>query len=367
MDRTRLLGPARFRWLLVLVLLATVAVACNGAEDTAAPEPDAADPPDVDEGEPEPEDDAWADVIAAAQAEGTVVYQNTASDAVNPAVVEQFEAEYGIEVIAERVSGTEMIQRFGAEAATGSVSADLLILSGPTEAVAADWLAEGWVSSLPAEGLPVLEDGDFPDELLRENSAVAFIMPWGYWYNTETVTGDDIPTGWEDLADPKWEGELLVADVSVSDSYLDLYSMLLHNYGEEWFEAFRANRSQLIPGGIQMIEALGAGEGRITSPAGAQSHVALRDQGAPVEVVVPEDNVGIEFQVVLPSPEVAEHPNAGRLLANWLLTRDGAEALTETEYLYHPYNYRDHLPDYNAPDPEQAQADKERIYELFGV
>ena len=51
--------------------------------------------------------------------------------------------------------------------------------------------------------------------------------------NTRLVPEADIPTTWEQLADPKWKGKIAYAGADRSGSALIQLLQILHNFGEE--------------------------------------------------------------------------------------------------------------------------------------
>lgn len=58
-------------------------------------------------------------------------------------------------------------------------------------------------------------------------------LPMVFLVNTDLVAEEDIPTTWADLADPKWEGQIAIADPASSGSAFTQLCTMLMLYGEE--------------------------------------------------------------------------------------------------------------------------------------
>jgi iron(III) transport system substrate-binding protein len=143
-------------------------------------------------------------------------------------------------------------------------------------------------------------------------------------YNTQTVTGADIPRRCTDLLDPKFKHRVAIAHPAFSGYFGQWVLAMRRQYGWSFFEKLAANNPRIGRSGNDPITMLNAGECAVgTGPASTSTVTASR--GNPIGIVYPEDGTVL---TVGPSAVVAAapHPNAARLFLEWLLSRDYADA-----------------------------------------
>ena len=140
-------------------------------------------------------------------------------------------------------------------------------------------------------------------------------------YNTKTVSAQEAPKTWEDLADPKWKGRKIIIEARLVP-----FAML----GTEWgkgkaVELTKKILSQqqplIVQGGTTVANALAGGQVSLAVGTYAFTIEGLKKQGAAV------DWVAVSPLPVLTSAEgvlkTAAHPNAGRFFAGWMGTPEG--------------------------------------------
>jgi iron(III) transport system substrate-binding protein len=152
--------------------------------------------------------DDWNAVIAAAKKEGTVTfYTGELGLACATPRMRDFEARYGIKV--ERLEGraTELDQRIISEQAAGKFTGDVEMNGGPG------------MSRAEAQGR-LQPHGDLPNKarLLPQFKGDANwfdveVLPYTILVNTDEVKPADMPTGWMDLINPNWKGNILSDDL----------------------------------------------------------------------------------------------------------------------------------------------------------
>ncbi|MPZ62030.1 MAG: extracellular solute-binding protein [Propionibacteriales bacterium] len=145
-------------------------------------------------------------------------------------------------------------------------------------------------------------------------SANGFIM--GAAYNPDLVTGDDIPTSYEDLADPKWEGKIAGGyDTSTPVTYAVARATL----GDEFMEEFSNNVA--VTEGVSsrgVADLMEAGTFPIAWSVSASYHQNdFLAQGLPFRFVSLDPMVGFysDFSISAHAP----HPCAATLLVDWMI------------------------------------------------
>lgn len=366
------------RWV-AAVVAGTALTACGGdtAEGPATSSPATSSPasdPTGDEqatASAEPSsadgDPALDDLVAAAQAEGTLTLYGSATENVLQAVADGFTETYDIDVQFIRLSGTDLIQRFSAEAEAGSFVADVVLAADtstdPAQGFFATSAESGWMIPLADADIPGYP-WDFPDEFLRDTRAVVQIQPWLFSYNTEIVS--DPPQQWPDLLDERFTDLILLPDPNSSSAYIQVWQVVLDEYGEEFFEGLRAQNLRVYESGVPATEALGAGEGGLELPSVGGLALGARDRGAPVDITVPDVTTGVEMALAMPTPAEVDHPNAARLFAHYIMSPEGNAAFNDFDAVFSVYDSEGLPSKYSSP-PIMDEDATAHIFELLGI
>jgi iron(III) transport system substrate-binding protein len=305
-------------------------------------------------------------LIKGAKAEGEVTWYSSSPDTQNHRVADAFFKKYGVKAQIIRLSSTPLQQRYAAEATAGNIAADVVVNAGNSVPYAEEGIKNGWVESISAAGIPVIKSGEYPAKYNMGPTAIVQITPWLIGYNTEKVQGADIPRDWRDLLKPKFKGQYIMPDPRVSDAYLDVLALLLDRYGEPFFNELRAQNIRLAAQGSSAIQALGAGEGLVVGPTTSANVMTVKAKGAPVNMVAPDLTSGVELQVMLTARAKARHPNAARLFANYVLSREGNTVYNDEPAGVTMYDASGLPKDYQSPKPGTA-ARKGQIYKLLGL
>ena len=262
-------------------------------------------------------------LIKGAKAEGQVSFYTSAPENVGKRMGDAFTAKYGVKYQFVRLPGAQVPLRYAAEAEGGNFNADLIFIAGSSVTFGEEAIRKGWMESIPNAGLPVVKSGEFPSRFITGPTAIVQIAPYYLGYNTQKLAAADAPKDWMDLLNPKYKGQILIPDPRSSDSYLDIWALLIDTYGEKFFAPFRAQNLRLYSSGIPAAQALGAGEGAIMLPNIPATYAGMAAKGAPVKMVETEMTTGVEMSVLITARGKAKNPNAARLLANYSMTPEG--------------------------------------------
>jgi iron(III) transport system substrate-binding protein len=280
-------------------------------------------------------------LIAAAQAEGEVVAY-WASSRIEGAG-KAFEAKYGIKVTGTKLSDTESTERILREVDSKNVLAD--VVGTPDGArLANDLIPNGYVENyIPTTGSDVM-DPAFKDPMIY-----AFdINLWGY--NTESYpNGCPITNIWQ-LTEPEWKGNLHMLDPKLramtvawmveiekhSDQLAAAYQELKGapielteaNAGLEFIKRLAQNEPILHNGDEEIAAAIGT-RGQEKPPVGQYSLSRHRDNekldhalGFCDFTPIPAYSNPVYMGII----SGAKHPNAARLLFEFLMTQEGMDA-----------------------------------------
>lgn len=157
----------------------------------------------------------------------------------------------------------------------------------------------------------------------------------GYWtsvddlylvvgYNTKLVPQNDAPRDWKDLFNPKWRGKIGMDP----DNHL-LYGGLEQRWGKtsaaEYFKQLSGQEIQFRKGNTLLAQLVVAGEYPLAFLY-AHRVESLKSQGASIDWVTTMDPIiTIGDPVALAAKP--QHPNAGKLFIDFLLSQEGQREL----------------------------------------
>lgn len=339
--------------------------AAGSADTTAAGATDttAADGGDADA--------ALAELVAAAEEEGSVtVYSSQGLDQIN-ALAAAFEETYpGIDAEVVRGTDADAIPRIETELSTNTSGADLVVMAAKafvqTQAEAGNFLDPTASPQLAGLGdydaEQYVHEGNF-----FEVGAAVLTFAW----NT-----NDLPDGigdYEDLLDPSLAGgRIAVIDPAAGGpASVDFYLWLIENFGEQYLEDLAAQDPRIYPSALPIGEALTSGEVSASAYAAPVQLVPAKANGAPVDFGISEAGAwgARYFGGILKS---SDSPNAAALFADFMVTAQGQELVQGASGSVLPdipgtliTNDRVRVMDLEATAPEPAAAFVEKWNSLF--
>lgn len=179
----------------------------------------------------------------------------------------------------------------------------------------------------------------------------ALVDPEGYWtgfsarmrviaYNTSLVKADEAPHSVFDLADPKWRGQVAMADPrfgSTSFHVAALYAQLGDTKADEFFRRLKTNQVRIVDGNSVVRDLVARGEVKVGLTDTDDVNVAIED-GQPVGMVLPDkDGLGVPVMPNMVSLVAnAPHPEEARKLIDYLLSADVERQLAESDAVQIP-------------------------------
>ena len=269
--------------------------------------------------------------VSAATKEGEVVWYTTlvVDQAARP-IQEAFEKKYpGIKVRMSRSQGPETVAKLLAEVRAGNVQIDVIdaTLSGVV-GIPAEVMAQ-----LPASVVGVVANNDrIPgDRWVPINQYYSCIA-----INTDMVKGADVPKTFEDLLNPKWKGKLVwhsTPDLSGPPGFI---GMVLTTMGKDkgmaYLKRLADQKITILPTSQRgVMDQVIAGAYPIQIMAVNHHAVISAKQGAPVTWLKIDPLIGTRSYAGLIAK--APHPNAARLLSEFLMSEEGQNVLRAANYI----------------------------------
>ena len=159
-------------------------------------------------------------------------------------------------------------------------------------------------------------------------------------YNTRIVPEADAPKSVLDLADPKWKGQVAMADPrfgSTSFHVAALYVALGNQKADDFFHRLRANGVKIVSGNSVVRDMVVKGEVKVGLTDTDDVNVAVQ-HGAPIAMVMPDkDDMGVPVMPNLVSMIAgAQHPAQARQMIDYLLSPDVEAMLAKSEAVQIP-------------------------------
>jgi iron(III) transport system substrate-binding protein len=257
-----------------------------------------------------------ADQKAAAVKEGEVNYYTATDPAAIATLKAEAEKALGIKVNMVRLSSGQIFNRVLQEFDQGVNAADVLETSLIEQF--ADMKTKGMLAPFVPSNVALYRGTEYYDAEHYWN-ATRVSMP-AINYNTDLVKGDMIPKTWKDLADPKYKDKLVQGHIKAGGGTVYIFAFLTKMYGWEFLDALKNNNVQTQESCVA-VDLLVQGE-RLVSLCDYSTGFNAKKQRQPIDNVLPADGVPA---YIGPAGVLAKapHPNAARLLMDWLISPAG--------------------------------------------
>lgn len=266
-------------------------------------------------------------LIAGARAEGKVLWYTSLAGSSYKELAKGFETKYpGIKVETYRGTSTDIMTRISAEAQANQIVADVLETTVPP----LTYLRENKL--LLAYTSPHL--AKYPAN--TKESAGRGLIYWavdretysGVGYNTSLIPASAVPKTYDDLLKPELKGK--IGFVS-NETGVRAIGAMLHAKGEEFIRKLKGQDVVLQSvSGRAMADLVVSGEVPLAPTVFRDHAVEVKSKGAPVEWVpmdvVPTNTGGVAVLARAP------RPHAALLMADFLLSPQGAKILSDLQY-----------------------------------
>jgi len=147
---------------------------------------------------------------------------------------------------------------------------------------------------------------DIPDQY---KDPEGYWYGWSYWFacigvNTKLLAekGYEMPRSWKDLLDPKWKGEIVMPNPGTSGTAFLTVSTIMQLYGEDegwdYLQKLNENVAQYTKSGSAPGQLAAQGE-YIIGITWDQSVQKRKDEGYPIEMVIPEEGTGYVLDIAV--------------------------------------------------------------------
>lgn len=235
-------------------------------------------------------------------------------------VVEAFEEEFpGITVNLDFSFGATLQQKMAAYFSQGEVGTDVTFAGAADQQIFAE---NGWLEPYRPETMEGIDEIN-----VEEQWASPSLVVYGPTYNSDLISGDLVPTSYQDMTNPDYSGIMGTGDLTIPASSAFAIGIPLHEgiIDEAWVEDFTALDLEVFPTQTAAMQATISGQSSIQWSVSYTNYLGAAAGGAPIEFAALEEGV---FGNLLPLALVRDTPNpdAARLFIAWLYS-DGAQSL----------------------------------------
>lgn len=264
---------------------------------------------------------AAAELYEKAKQEGAVVVYTVWDVEHIVAILDAFSKRFpGIKTSYWQGRNPEIVQRTVTEFQAGKDSVDVILSDNAPPVIRAAGAIQPYETV--QKNFLVLHDPTMPVVSLQIQALV---------YNTKKLKGADIPKNWEDVANPKYKGNVGLDDPMragpLSSQLAGLKDLWKNDAKFTGFvKGLKALGVPVHKSTSAMFRLVVSGEYSIAEP--ALLHDAMEEKhekGSPVEIV--KTAPPIVFPRYGAIYAKAAHPNAGKLLSEWLISTEGQQAL----------------------------------------
>ena len=271
-----------------------------------------------------------AGLIEAAKKEGSVTWYTTQiiNQFARPAA-QAFQKKYGIKVDYLRSDSNEVALRLINEGKAGKVQADVFDGTSAVAVLKKEGLVLQWVPE-GAKRLP----GKASD---KDRYWVATnLYAYSPGYNTDLLPKSTAPKTLEDLLDPKLKGKMVWNEQGAPSAAGGFIGLVLTVMGEDKGKNYlRKLAEQKITGlhvaARQVMDQVVAGEYALALNMVNNHPYISKQQGAPVDWIAMNPTLSVFSAASV--TKSAPHPNAARLLLEFLVSREGQQIYRDADYL----------------------------------
>jgi iron(III) transport system substrate-binding protein len=261
------------------------------------------------------------DIIQDAKKEGSVtIYHSFPAERFQP-IFDDFKEKYDVKV--DAVIG-DVEHKLEIEQRAGRSPADLMLV-GSAHVWALHYIEKGWVAKYDSPAFKYYpENAKIEDYALNLAPSVAIVM-----YNTDFIPEGSLKS-YHDIINPKYKGKIAIADAHKSSmAYEGFFAKYwAEDIGPKWWKSIADLNPLILSGQGAIQNAVISGEAWISVDVALHRYVSVSKKGAPVSPLLARGNVLRSNMCGV--FKTAPHPNAARLLFDYLASPDAQEIVQKS-------------------------------------
>jgi len=314
------------------------------------------------------------DLLAKAKNEGKIVWYTSIELQTAEKIAKTFEsAHLGVDVQVERNGCERIVQRIGQERSSNIHAADVVECSDMTALL--NWKKQGWLAPyVPVDVAKYPAEYRDPDGFYATDRLTLSPIE----YKTKLVKPEEAPKSFADLLDPKWKGKIVKAHPGYSGTIMTVTYEIGRDLGWDYLKRLGQQQVMQVQSAADPPKKVAQGERPVAADGGEYLPLQMIEKGAPLALVYPAEGTP-----TIPGGAGvmgdAPHPNAARVFANYLFSKDGQQLLVDMAKMRsaHPdvklpadmkplAEIKTMQPDTAAQEKETAEI-KKKYAEYFGL
>src|SRR3954447_18419532 len=264
------------------------------------------------------------ELLAKAGDEKKIVWYTSIELQTAEKIAKEFESAHpGLDMQVERNGCERIVQRIAQERSSNIHAADVVECSDMTALL--DWKKQGWLAAyVPADVATYPAEYRDPDGFYAtDRVTLSPIM-----YNTKLIKPEEAPKSFADLLDPKWKGKLVKAHPGYSGTIMTVTYEISRDLGWDYLKKLGQQQIMQVQSAADPPKKVVQGERPIAADGGEYLPLQMIEKGAPLGLVYPTEGTPTipgGAGVIVDAP----HPNAARVFANYLFSKDGQQLLID--------------------------------------
>jgi iron(III) transport system substrate-binding protein len=264
------------------------------------------------------------ELLAKAKGEGKIVWYTSIELQTAEKIAKAFETAHpGIDVQVERNGCERIVQRIAQERSSNIHAADVVECSDMTALL--NWKKQGWLAAyVPADVGKYPADYRDPDGFYATDRLTLSPIE----YNTKLVKPEEVPKSFADLLDPKWKGKIVKAHPGYSGTIMTVTYEISRDLGWDYLKKLGTQQVMQVQSAADPPKKVAQGERPVAADGGEYLPLQMIEKGAPLALVYPTEGTPTipgGSGVVVDAP----HPDAARVFANYLFSKDGQQLLVD--------------------------------------
>jgi iron(III) transport system substrate-binding protein len=314
------------------VIASLALTACGGSATSSAPQSQPAGGLVTGPG-------TWDQLQAAARSEGHVVVLGPPDPQARTLLPDLFKQRFGIDLEYQAGNTSQQAAMVGSQRAAGQYLVDAVL--GGSDTAYGTLLPKGWIDPIKPLLIPEVADASKwktggpwfrdpnGDTVLQLFNTVGHSIS----INADILAPTDVPTG-DALLDAKWKGKICAYDPGVNGSGIAIGSALYVGKGKDWVTRLYKGQNVVLSRDYQQI-ADWVAHGSYPIAIGAFTNYFAPYIKEGIHIAWPRlpdllETTSGAFGLLCVWNR-APHPNAARLFANWIASKDGLSAYAKTQ------------------------------------
>jgi iron(III) transport system substrate-binding protein len=264
------------------------------------------------------------ELLAKAKDEGKIVWYTSIELQTAEKIAKAFETAHpGLDVQVERNGCERIVQRIAQERSSNIHAADVAECSDMTALLG--WKKQGRLAAyVPADVARYPADYRDPDGFYATDRLTLSPIE----YNTKLVKPEDAPKSFADLLDPKWKGKIVKSHPAYSGTAMTVTFEISRDLGWDYLKKLGQQQVMQVQSAADPPKKVAQGERPIAADGGEYLPLQMIENGAPLGLVYPTEGTPTipgGAGIIVDAP----HPNAARVFANYLFSKEGQQLLVD--------------------------------------